>query len=173
MVENHDGERLTLLMRRPKVSDAKLAAATESSVQAVGKWKRTGKIAREKIAPICRAVRAKSDELLGLVPIDGIAEQAAVYESGLDRDLLRSSLVIVRRALTQPGASITDEGFAEFVAAAYDMLGNGQTFASAERIVAGMLRAFAKDSSGAGGHGDAREGNRGNAVKAGKKTRPG
>jgi hypothetical protein len=143
MVEKHDGEHLAVLMQRHGVTDTKLADATNSSVQAVGKWKRTGQIARDKIAPICRAVHAKSDELLGLMPIADIAEQPAAYRLGPDPDLLREALMIVRRALSQPGVSVTNDGFAEFVMAVYDMLGNGQTPESAERIVAGMLRAFA------------------------------
>lgn len=77
MVELHDGARLQLLMRRSGVRPAELADATGKSVQAVGKWVRTGAIARDVIPPICRRLNCSSDELLGLIPIEKISGEAS------------------------------------------------------------------------------------------------
>jgi len=68
MVE-HDGMRLDRLMERANVNATTLAEAVGVSDTAVGKWIKSGKIARENIAAICRALGCSSDELLGLTQI--------------------------------------------------------------------------------------------------------
>lgn len=77
MVYNHDGQRLEALMNRAKVPNSRLAEASGKSDQAVGKWIRTGKIARESIPAICRALHCSSDELLGILPISDLPNASA------------------------------------------------------------------------------------------------
>jgi SOS-response transcriptional repressor LexA len=48
------------------VSNTALAGATETTVQGVGDWLRTGKISREKLPAIARAIRRSTDWLLGI-----------------------------------------------------------------------------------------------------------
>lgn len=76
MVE-HDGDRLRKLMARAGVSQADLTREIDVTAQAVGKWLRTGQIAREHLPGICRYLRCTSDELLGLAPITEPSAEAA------------------------------------------------------------------------------------------------
>jgi hypothetical protein len=123
MVEQHDGDRLRILMDRSGTSDQDLAEATEASVQAVGKWKHTGQFARDRIVQICREVRCSADELLGLVPIDRIAETPAHYHAMLDRDRLQVAVRVVEQGLARAdGVILAPEGKAELIMAIYDRL---------------------------------------------------
>lgn len=150
MVDQHDGDRLIALMRRAEVSDGQLSAATNRSVQAIGKWKATGKIARDRIPAICRRLRCSADELLGLVPIHRIGEDPAPYSFRPNRETLRDAMLIVERALTQPGVRVSVEGRVEITLEVYEVLQQGQSAQMAERILGGMLRALTdRDKIGA------------------------
>lgn len=150
MVDQHDGDRLSALMRRAGIGDAALAAGTERSVQAVGKWKATGQIAREVIPGICRTLKCSADELLGLVPIQQIGEEPAPYSFRPQREMLRDAMTIVERALAQPRVQITAEGRAEITLEVYEILQQGQSAQIAERLLGGMLRALTgRDKVGA------------------------
>lgn len=144
MVKTHDGTRLAALMKRAGVSDAKLAAALGTSVQAVGKWKRQGVIARERIAGICRTLHCSSDELLGLQPITdeaahAISEPETPSTAPLDRDRLADAIEAVTRMLPPNHHNQDPQGRAEVIVAAYEYLKKENSIASAERMVKGML----------------------------------
>ncbi len=57
-------KRLSEAMKEEGISNTALAAACSVTVQAVGDWKRTGKISREKIALVAKTIRRTTDWLL-------------------------------------------------------------------------------------------------------------
>jgi hypothetical protein len=67
-------DRLTRLRKRAEdygfeVSNADIGRAVGLTDSGVGKWFRSGTVARQRIADLCRAIHCSADELFGLVPI--------------------------------------------------------------------------------------------------------
>lgn len=144
MVEENDGDRLSALMRRAGISDQQLADAVHASTQAVGKWKRTGDIARSRIAPICRVLSASADELLGLVALNQINETAGPYRAALDRETLRRAVHIVESELSRPNMLVLDsDGRAELIVTIYDRLQLATTEHDVQGFLSRILNAFA------------------------------
>lgn len=56
--------RLREAMDAEQITNTELANACDVTVQAVGNWRRTGKISREKIALVARTIRRTTDWLL-------------------------------------------------------------------------------------------------------------
>lgn len=56
--------RLTEAMNAARVTNTALAEACDVTVQAVGDWKRTGKIARDQLPTICATIKRSSDWLV-------------------------------------------------------------------------------------------------------------
>lgn len=144
MVKDHDGKRLAKLMQRAKVTDAKLAAATGASVQAVGKWKRLGVIARERIPAICAKLNCSSDELLGLVPIRSVGEEPAHYHTGMEPARLRRAIGIIERTIVLPKVTLPHDGLADFVFDLYNVLEGAPSDTAVEQFVHNALRAISK-----------------------------
>lgn len=143
MVDNHDGERLAALMRRAKITDAKLADETGTSVQAVGKWKRTGQIAREHIAQICRCLNASADELLGLAPIKGVAEAPSIYRPGPEREALLNAVRWTTEALKADRRELpSPDKFARLIVNVYEVIRESPQTAD-RGVVIRLLRAAA------------------------------
>lgn len=142
MVEQHDGHRLAALMKRARVNDTKLAEATGATIQAVGKWKRTGEFARRNIVAICRCIHASADELLGLVPIDAVREEPARYDD-IDPKLLVEAIIYVERQTQRDhvaDAPDRSDTTALAIAQAYELMRRGEPKDDLERLVGGMLR---------------------------------
>lgn len=127
----HDGDRLGALLRRANVSHAALAAAADVSVQAVGKWIRTGKFAREHVPTICRTLHCSADELLGLSPVASTSSETASLNvrempatSGpvVQRDLFREAAVITAEGLGRGLSRRTPDAIGDLVLAVHDML---------------------------------------------------
>ena len=148
MVDNpaHDGDRLTALMALARVKDAELAEATGRSVQAVGKWQRTGQIGRENLATICRTLHCTSDELLGLSPVGSPArfsiQEAKTPWDAIDRSRMRNAIEWTMEGISQSTSKRSPEATADLVLAVHDMLAesDGQVSRS---VVLQMIRSAA------------------------------
>lgn len=128
MVEDipHDGDRLKELMQLHGTTDVALAEATEASAQAVGKWKKTGKFARDKVALICRAIGCTSDELLGLTPIKNPKAIYLINDARADyaihRDYLHKAVAYTLEGLSSSVLNRPPEATADLVLAVHDAL---------------------------------------------------
>jgi len=72
---NAIARRLREGMNDAKVTNAQLAEATGATIQAVGDWLRTGKIARDRLPSISQKIRRSIDWLLiGESPIDDVID---------------------------------------------------------------------------------------------------
>lgn len=137
------------LMRRAGVSDARLAVATDATVQAVGQWKRKGNIARQRIPSICRVLRCSSDELLGLAPLAGVAESPAAYASDVDRTMLARAIAAVER-WTPTGRTICAEVHAEIILTVLELLESGVDQHSVDLLINGIARAWSAQANQGG-----------------------
>lgn len=105
----HDGHRLLKLLARADVQQTLLADIIGVSKPAVSKWIKTGGIAREHVAEICRVLDAFADELLGLSPI---VNTRAVAEARVDYALLDAGA----KALVKKYTSASEESRAALIA---------------------------------------------------------
>ena len=121
---SHDGDRLAALMQRAGITDAVLAEATGRSIQAVGKWRKTGKFAREHISLICATVHCTSDELLGLVPI-GAAGSPTRSAIAVDRERMKNAIEWTTEGLLE-STTRSPSATAELVLAVHDMLAESE-----------------------------------------------
>lgn len=71
-MEEHTGNRLARAMKAAGVSNTDLADAAGVSLQAVGKWLKTGNIARARLPAVTARLGITADELLGTA--SGVSE---------------------------------------------------------------------------------------------------
>lgn len=136
----HDGDRLIALMRRAGVSDAQLAEATKVSVQAVGKWRATGEIARNRLARVCETLQCSADELLGLQPISTTAGRRSLI--AYDRARMEIALRGADDLLASAGAGAQIDLRTRVTLAMYDVLSEHVGMTQAKRIVTNMMQGF-------------------------------
>jgi len=100
------GAALNVLIARSGKQKLELAVHMGVSEQAVQKWLKDGKIARENIAEICRFLDCSADELLGLVPICDRTTQAGGQSQPLKLDperIAELATVLAERWKDVPG----------------------------------------------------------------------
>lgn len=128
------------------MSAERLASEVGVTKQAVGKWRKDGTIARDKIAPICLALSASADELLGLKPIDAVAEAPALYRVTIRDDALREAVISARHAEDAAGVRLSAVTLAQLIAVAYQVMLDGGKQGQTDPDIFGLvLRALRDD----------------------------
>lgn len=151
------GAALNALIARSGKQKLELAAHMGVSEQAVQKWIKQGKIAREHIRGICLFLNCSADELLGLTPFRDDGEQAPAGHSQtvrLDHEIVRGVARAMHDTAKELRVSLGIKQAVYLFAELYERVGeSGITTADVVWMV-GRIGQGASQDEGAGGVSD-------------------